>query len=154
MGWGVSARTISADTRQALQALSHECDSLRKTAKALGVPHSVLADILAGRSGHVSLHAENRVRAALGLPPLPAPVLIPPCPDCGSAHHTRCNGNSGPVVVLAATEKVVRAGRGRKRRRLVRPVATEAQNSRRLALGAGWREIINAGLDALERDEQ
>ena len=147
-----AARTVSPDTRQALQALSHECDSLRKTAEALGVPHGVLADILAGRSGHVSLHAENRVRAALGLPPLPAPVLIPPCPDCGSAHHTRCNGNSGPVVVLAATERVVKAGGGRKRRKLVRPVATETQNSRRIALGAGWREIIEAGLSALERE--
>jgi len=147
-----AARTVSPDTRQALQALSHECDSLRKTAKALGVHHSVLADILAGRSGHVSLHAENRVRAALGLPPLPAPVLIPPCPDCGSVHHARCNGNSGPVVVLAATERVVKAGGGRKRRKLVRPVATETQNSRRIALGAGWREIIEAGLSALERE--
>ena len=145
---------ISADTKQAVYATVAQCDSLRNAARALCIHHAVLADILAGRSGHVSLHAENRVRAALGLPPLPAPVLIPPCPDCGSAHHTRCNGNSGPVVVLAATEKVVRAGRGRKRRRLVRPVATEAQNSRRLALGAGWREIIDAGLDALERNKQ
>jgi len=97
---------------------------------------------------------EGRIRLALGLPPLPAPVPVDPCPDCGSVHHARCNGNSGPVVVLAATERVVKAGRGRKRRRLVRPVATEAQNSRRLALGAGWREIINAGLDALERNKQ
>ena len=143
-------RTINPDTQQALQALSHECDSLRKLAQVLQVPHSVLADILANRHGHVSLAAENRVRVALGLAPLSAPVLIPPCPDCGSAHHARCNGNSGPVVVLAATERVVKAGGGRKRRKLVRPVATETQNSRRIALGAGWREIIEAGLSALE----
>ena len=150
-----AARTVSPDTRQALQALSHECDSLRKTAKALGVPHSVLADILAGRSGHVSLHAENRVRAALGLPPLPAPVLIPPCPDCGSVHHARCNGNDGPVVVLASTDKVVKASAApkRKRRRYHRPVATEAQEGRRAALGVGWQDVIEAGLRALEVSE-
>ena len=143
-------RTINPDTQQALQALSHECDSLRKTAKVLGVPHSVLADILAGRSGHVSLHAENRVRAALGLPPLPAPVLIPPCPDCGSAHHTRCNGNSGPVVVLAATERIVGRGKPRNRRRYHRPVATPEQEARRVALGVEWRKVVEAGLNALE----
>ena len=80
-------------------------------------------------------------------------VSVPPCPDCGSVHHARCNGNSGPVVVLAATERVVKAGGGRKRRKLVRPVATETQNSRRIALGAGWREIIEAGLSALEGRE-
>ena len=150
MGWGVSARTISADTRQALQALSHECDSLRKTAKVLQVPHSLLSDILGNRHGHVSLANENRIRAVLNLPPLPAPVPVDPCPDCGSVHHARCHGNDGPVVVLAATERVVKAGGGRKRKRLVRPVADETQNSRRIALGAGWREIIEAGLSALE----
>ena len=146
----MTTRTISLDTQQALEALSHSCDSGRKLAKVLQVPHSVLSDILAGRNGHVSLQAENRVRVALGLAPLPTPVSVDPCPDCGDIHVGRCHGNDGPVVVLAATERVVKAGRGRKRR-LVRPVATEAQNSRRLALGAGWREIINAGLDALER---
>ena len=145
-----AARTVSPDTRQALQALSHECDSLHKTAKALGVPHSVLADILAGRSGHVSLHAENRVRAALGLPPLPAPVLIPPCPDCGSAHHARCNGNDGPVVVLGSADKVVKRGKPRKRKRYHRPVATPEQEQRRMALGMSWGIVIEAGLAALE----
>ena len=100
----------------------------------------------------ISRQMEGRIRLALGLPPLPAPVLIPPCPDCGSVHHARCHGNDGPVVVLAATERVVKAGGGRKRKRLVRPVADETQNSRRLALGAGWREIIEAGLSALERE--
>ena len=151
MGWGVSARTISADTRQALQALSHECDSLRKTAKVLQVPHSLLSDILGNRHGHVSLANENRIRAVLNLPPLPAPVPIPPCPDCGSVHHARCHGNGGACVVLAQTERVVTARPPAKRpRRLVRPVATPTQNSRRLALGDTWRAIIEAGLAARE----
>ena len=147
------ARTISADTKQAVLAAVAACDSLRSAAKVLRIHHAVLADVLNDRHEHVSRQSENRVRLAVGLSPLPAPVSVDPCPDCGSVHHARCNGNDGPVVVLAATEKVVRAGRGRKRR-LVRPVATEAQNSRRLALGAGWREIIDAGLDALERNKQ
>ena len=143
---------ISPDTKQAVLASVAQCDSLRKTAKALRIHHAVLADVLNDRHEHVSRAAENRVRAALGLTPLPAPIPIEPCPDCGSVHHARCNGHAGPVVVLAATERVVKAGGGRKRRKLVRPVATETQNSRRIALGAGWREIIEAGLSALERE--
>ena len=39
---------------------------------------------------------------------------------------------------------------GAQRRHYARPTATEAQNNRRLALGAQWREIIDAGLAALE----
>ena len=143
-------RVISADTKQAVYATVAQCDSLRNAARALCIHHAVLADILKDRHGHVSRDSENRVRAVLGLAPLPAPVPVDPCPDCGSVHHARCNGNSGPVVVLAATERVVKAGGGRKRRKLVRPVADETQNSRRIALGAGWREIIEAGLSALE----
>ena len=40
--------------------------------------------------------------------------------------------------------------KGAQRRHYARPTATEAQNNRRLALGAQWREIIDAGLAALE----
>ena len=144
---------ISPDTKQAVYATVARCDSLRKAAQVVQVHHAVLADILADRHAHVSRQSENRVRVAVGLPPLPALIPVDPCPDCGSVHHARCNGNSGPVVVLAATERVVKAGGGRKRRKLVRPVADETQNSRRLALGAGWREIIEAGLSALEGRE-
>ena len=144
---------ISPDTKQAVYATVARCDSLRKAAQVVQVHHAVLADILADRHAHVSRQSENRVRVAVGLPPLPALIPVDPCPDCGSVHHARCNGNSGPVVVLAATEKVVKAGGSRKRRKLVRPVAGEAQNSRRLALGAGWREVIEAGLSALEGRE-
>ena len=40
--------------------------------------------------------------------------------------------------------------KGAQRRHYARPAATEAQNSRRLALSASWRQIIDAGLSALE----
>ena len=142
---------ISPDTKQAAYASVAQCDSLRKTAKALRIHHAVLADVLNDRHEHVSRAAENRVRAALGLTPLPAPIPIEPCPDCGSVHHARCNGHAGPVVVLAATERVVRASGApkRKRRRLHRPVADEAQEARRVALGVGWGAVIEAGLKAL-----
>ena len=144
---------ISADTKQAVYVVVAQCDSLRNAARALRIHHAVLADILNDRHEHVSRAAENRVRAALGLTPLPAPIPIEPCPDCGSAHHTRCNGNSGPVVVLAATERIVGRGKPRNRRRYHRPVATEAQEGRRAALGVGWQDVIEAGLRALEVSE-
>ena len=33
-------------------------------------------------------------------------IPVPACPDCGSVHHARCNGNAGAVVVLAPGETV------------------------------------------------
>jgi hypothetical protein len=48
-------------------------------------------------------------------------IPVPPCPDCGSVHHARCNGNGGTVVVLAPGETVRRPGQSRKRTRYYRP---------------------------------
>ena len=54
----------------------------------------------------ISLERENKMRAALGLEPLPAMIEVPPCPDCGSAHTGRCNGK--PVAeVIVKTARVV-----------------------------------------------
>ena len=143
---------ISPDTKQAVYATVARCDSLRKAAQVVQVHHAVLADILADRHAHVSRQSENRVRVAVGLPPLPALIPVDPCPDCGSVHHARCNGHAGRVVVLAATERVVAAQPApkRKRRKMARPVVNENQEARRAALCATWRAIIDAGLDALE----
>lgn len=143
---------ISLDTKQAVYAAVAQCDSVRKAAQVVQVHHAVLADILADRHDHVSRQSENRVRIAVGLPPLPAPISVEPCPDCGSVHVGRCHGKDGETVVLAATERVVAAKPAPKRKRqLVRPVANENQETRRQALCATWRQIIDAGLDALER---
>ena len=55
----------------------------------------------------VSLDKENEVRYRLGLPAIYPPLVpVPACPDCGSVHHARCNGNAGAVVVLAPGETV------------------------------------------------
>ena len=47
----------------------------------------------------------DKVRAAPQ--PVPPAIRVPPCPDCGSVHHARCNGNGGTAVVLAPGERVV-----------------------------------------------
>jgi hypothetical protein len=52
--------------------------------------------------------------------PMGRRVWIDPCPDCGSVHHARCNGNGGTAVVLAAGETVRRPTR-RKRPVVRRP---------------------------------
>ena len=143
---------ISPDTKQAVFATVAACDSLRGAARVLRIHHAVLADILADRHAHVSRQSENRVRVAAGLPPLPTPVPVDPCPDCGSVHHARCNGNCGQVVVLGASEKVVKRGTPQKRRRY-RWSATPTQEARRAALGVGGQAIIDAGLRALEGEQ-
>ena len=55
--------------------------------------------------------------------PMPTPPLIPvpPCSDCGSVHHARCNGNGGVAVVLAPGETVRRPAQPKRRRRYWRP---------------------------------
>ena len=55
--------------------------------------------------------------------PIPQPPLVPvpPCPDCGSVHHARCNGNGGTAIVLAPNETVRRQGQARPRPRVRRP---------------------------------
>lgn len=52
--------------------------------------------------------------------PMARRVWVDPCPDCGSVHHARCNGNGGTAVVLAAGETVRRPTR-RKRPVVRRP---------------------------------
>lgn len=52
--------------------------------------------------------------------PMARRMWVDPCPDCGSVHHARCNGNGGTAVVLAAGETVRRPTR-RKRPVVRRP---------------------------------
>ena len=69
--------------------------------------------------------------------PLPAPALvsIPPCPDCGSVHHARCNGNGGQAVVLAPGETVRRPAQSkRQRRRYWRPCLPSELTSQQRAM--------------------
>jgi hypothetical protein len=53
--------------------------------------------------------------------PKPPAIPVPACPDCGSVHHARCNGNGGHAVVLAPGETVRRPGQSRQRRNYWRP---------------------------------
>jgi hypothetical protein len=59
-----------------------------------------------GQSASVAL--ANAVLSYHGLPRIPAPVLVLPCPDCGEAHTGRCYGKEvAAVAVLAPGEAVV-----------------------------------------------
>ena len=128
-------------------------------------------------NGEVTLTRQmrNELRRAVGLTPLPltvAEATAAASPDAavwqigqGPAEHVIMVTTPDPItlhvngavsVVGADAELPASAhvtGVTRKetpRRYYARPVATEAQNNRRLALSVGWREIIDAGLAALE----
>ena len=117
----------------------------------------------------------NELRRTVGLAPLPptvAEATAAASPDAavwqvgdGPAEHVIMVTTPEPIalhvngavsVVSTETESQQNArvtGVTRtpaQRRHYARPTATEAQNNRRLALCVQWREIIDAGLAALE----
>ena len=109
-------------TRNALNAIPG-AKTDRAKCVALNLPLSWRGTIGRIRKGEaVSMEKENIVRLQLGLPMLTPPLVpVPPCPDCGSVHHARCNGNGGQAVVLAPGETVRRQGPQRKRLAVRRP---------------------------------
>lgn len=116
----------------------------RGRAAALGLPaawRGTLGRIRVGAS--VSVQKENEVRQRLGLAPLSPPMIsVPLCPDCGSVHHTRCNGHAGPVVVLGPAQVVRSVGGARRRRKPVwrpcLPVELTAAQRARVLEYAAW----------------
>lgn len=125
-------------TQQAIQGAYAIYGTWRKTALALKYPANfatILNQIAKGKGGAISPAKEDELRQRLGFSILYG-ISVPPCTDCGSVHHTRCHGNSGPVIVLAENQRVVEekpksAPKGRKR---FRPDMTETQYNRWLAM--------------------
>lgn len=111
---------ISTDTREALRAAVGASGSARRWALAHGVSPAVVSDILAGHDEDVSVRAENRVRAALGLPLVPPHLPAACCPDCLArgievvhGDGLRCHGKNGVAVVVGEDEEVVKRRRKR-----------------------------------------
>lgn len=78
-------------------------------------------------------------------------VIMVTTPDPITLHVNGAVSVASPAPQIVQNADVTAVTRTtRTRRYYARPAATEAQNSRRLALGAQWREIIEAGLNALE----
>ena len=121
----------------------------------------------------------NELRRAVGLPALPptvAEATAQASPDAavwqvgdGPAEHVIMVTTPEPITLhvngavsvasgarqQAAGDDVTEVTRTKRRRGYIaRPVANKTQDSRRQAIGATWRAIIDAGLDALERKAQ
>lgn len=94
-------------TLVAVQNRIGDIGSQSALARRLGVSQQTLSDIINGRAEHVSLRTENKVRAALGLPPI---VLhtVPACPDCGAVHTGRCHGRTVEVRPVRRRKPVTR----------------------------------------------
>lgn len=150
---------MKESTIAAVQQERKKYATLTAMAKALSESPGVLTDIFHARHTHVSVAAENRVRRALGLPELPTPVLVAPCPTClargAPCAHTvpDCGGKFGEPLMVAVTEQVIkRPGLGRvyprrtlQGRRLLRLV--------RLARGADPLAFLDTILDGMEAAE-
>lgn len=98
----------NAETAVYVRQAVEEAGSLRKAARRLGVSPAALGDIVRERQGHVSRSTENRVRAALGLAPVPARVEVDACPDCGGVHVGRCHGRAVEVRPARRPKPVTR----------------------------------------------
>jgi len=104
--------TPHASTVTALSARRNGL-SLRGLARALHYTENfapTLGDVLNGRAGVITISTENDLRARLGLAPIPAPLTVPPCPDCGNVHTGRCHGKPVAQVVCLAPDETVRPG--------------------------------------------
>lgn len=98
----------NAETAVYVRQAVEEAGSLRKAARRLGVSPAALGDIVRERQGHVSRSTENRVRAALGLAPVPARVEVDACPDCGGVHVGRCHGRAVEVRPVRRRRAITR----------------------------------------------
>lgn len=107
---------LSEDTKKALEAAVGASGGIRSWARAHAISPGVVSDILAGHDEDVSVRMENRVRAALGLPPIPPRRYATCCPDCLArgvevvhGDGLRCYGKrNGQAVVIGEDEKVIR----------------------------------------------
>lgn len=150
--------------------------SLEKLIAVLGSQYSKpLWDRVAKGEAAPNRNQRNELRRYYGMPLLPptvAEATAAASPD--AAVWQVGDGPADSVIMVTGTEPLtlhvngavsVASGdagmpqdahvtevtrKGAQRRHYARPTATEAQNNRRLALGAQWREIIDAGLAALE----
>lgn len=96
---------MDTTTRAAVTGLVERLGTQRKASSYLGESTGVISDIVLGKSNHVSYVTEQRVRAALGLAPVPRRVEVECCPDCGAVHTGRCHGRA--VRVQAVRVRVV-----------------------------------------------
>jgi len=150
--------------------------SLEKLIAVLGSQYSKpLWDRVAKGEAAPNRNQRNELRRYYGMPLLPptvAEATAAASPD--AAVWQVGDGPADSVIMVTGTEPLTLHVNGavsvasgdagmpqdahvtevtrtkRPRRYYARPTATEAQNNRRLALGAQWREIIDAGLAALE----
>ena len=98
------AHVVAEDTAAAVIAVkdgrtwSEVCANLALAPSWAGA----LSGIYNGKPGAVAREAENALRPALGLPPLPEPIPVQPCLDCGNVHDAaRCHGKPGKAVYVA-----------------------------------------------------
>ena len=73
---GLFAGAVMLDVEITKRLRQRKNGSMRKLARELDLPHSLVSDALTGRHNHIGRNAENRLRVALGLPPLPTAAMV------------------------------------------------------------------------------
>ena len=96
----------------------------------------------------------NALRVYNGMPPLPEMRLVRVCPSCGEIHGTGidCHGQPITVIALASGEHIAKDGQ--KRKPSGKSAWTPDLQRWRKRLGVTIREVIEAGLFAIEEEQE
>ncbi len=105
------ARQVRLETWRAVKHAIKRAGGQRKLARQLDASREMfwLARINSAiRAVSMSLEAENELRAALGLPSLPARKEVEVCARCGKdVHHTSCDGAEGTAAWVHPDCKII-----------------------------------------------
>ena len=147
---------VADDTIETLRRQKNG-STMRQLAVDLGYLENfatTLSHVIKQTPGCITLAGENLLRHRLGLSPLSEMRLVRVCPSCGEIHGAGidCHGQPITVIALASGEHIAKDGQ--KRKPSGKSAWTPDLQRWRKRLGVTIREVIEAGLFAIEEEQE